>query len=667
MSIGLASQPMVSVAMTSPSGCSADNGSIRFTEQVATGSLLYSIDGGQTRSTTTEFTGLGAGAYAILVENDDAACPTVLDTTVVLAAAAQPVISAALVEDNPSCASRSGRISLEVTNATDATRYRINAGPWQSAPLFTGLNADDYTVEARDTVSGCTTVVDSLVTVPGRKLVPDFQVDTRDATDCNPPDGSVSVDLLGADATLFEYTFNGGLSYQTDSVRTGVSPGTLTVGVRYRDEPGSCTPVITRRLEGFGVNVAIDSVVATPRSCMDNNGAIAIFGAAGNLRYSLDTGATWTTDSLITGLEARLYLLTVGATDNACTVDYGPVRVNPTNLRIDYTLSRGNNCRDTGPADIELDVSGGRGGYTYAWSDGSTDSSRYDLPEGDYSVTVLDAFDCMATEEFTVRTTERDRILASIPDTAACLGDTIVFDLSNLGEANNYLWRGADNVTTQGPILRASLSGDYILTTTTPGCTFRDTFNVEIVAPADYAADFSLPRYGVVDEVIRWSDASRPAADSVNYFYAGEPVLSGGAERGYRLSFPQVGEYTVAMEAFSGMCYDTTEKRITIVERTTNLDTNAVFPTEVFQGLVLYPNPHNGDFNVKGTALRDIDANFRCYDDLGRLQFETTIAIPAGLFDVDLDARAVLPMGMQSIIIEAGDEEVILRHYRAER
>ena len=138
----------------------------------ATGSLLYSIDGGLTRSTTTDFTGLGAGAYAVLVENDDAACPTVLDTTVVLAATAQPVISAALVEDNASCASRSGQISLEVTNATEATRYRINAGPWQSAPLFTGLNADDYRVEARDTVSGCTTVVDSLVTVAGRKLVP---------------------------------------------------------------------------------------------------------------------------------------------------------------------------------------------------------------------------------------------------------------------------------------------------------------------------------------------------------------------------------------------------------------------------------------------------------------------------------------------------------------
>ena len=458
------------------------------------------------------------------------------------------------------------------------------------------------------------------------------------------------------------------MSYQTDSVRTGVSPGTLTVGVRYRDEPGSCTPVITRRVEGFGVNVAIDSVVATPRSCMDNNGAIAIFaGAADGLRYSLDTGATWTTDSLITGLEARLYLLTVGATDNACTVDYGPVRVNPTNLRIDYTLSRGNDCRDTGPADIELDVSGGRGGYTYAWSDGSTDSSRYDLPEGDYSVTVLDAFDCMATEEFTVRTTERDRILAGTPDTVACQGDTITFDLSDLNAANNYLWRGADNLTTQGPVLRAGAPGDYILTTSTPSCTFRDTFTVEFVAPADYAADFSLPRYGVVDEMIRWSDVSQPAADSVNYFFAGDPVLPGGAGRGYRLSFPQTGDYTVAMEAFSGACYDTTEKRITIVERTTNLDTNAVLPTEVLQGLVLYPNPHNGDFNVKGTALRNTAANFRCYDDLGRLQFETTIDISAGLFDVGLDARSVLPIGMQSIIIEAGGEEIILRHYRAKR
>ena len=231
------------------------------------------------------------------------------------------------------------------------------------------------------------------------------------------------------------------------------------------------------------------------------------------------------------------------------------------------------------------------------------------------------------------------------------------------------MWLTADNQTLQGPRLRAGTAGDYILMTTTPRCTFQDTFRVDFIAPEDYVAEFSLPTYGIVDAPVAFRDISRPPARTASFIFDDPAITDVSGDSTSRvLLFDRVGEYVIGMEATSGACFDSISRVITIVETTVNLDSNAVLSTDLFQGLVLYPNPHDGDFNVKGTAMRDIDnAIFRCYDDLGRLQYETTFDIPAGLFDVDIDAADMLPTGMQSLMIVVDDTELIIRNYRAER
>ena len=272
--------------------------------------------------------------------------------------------------------------------------------------------------------------------------------------------------------------------------------------------------------------------------------------------------------------------------------------------------------------------------------------------------------------EFDVRRSERDLLFAAVSDTTVCLGDTVVFDLSALDANNDYLWQTADNRDARGPVLVATIPGDYLLTTRLNGCgTVRDTIRVSHVAPEDYRPEFDLPDYGFVNTPITFRDASAPAADSVAYTFPDDDAIIdlGGSPLARTLSFDRVGTYPIGMEAFAGACYGQMARSIQIIQPTTNLDSDAELTTEVFQGLVLYPNPHDGDFNVKGTAMRDVTASFRCYDDLGRLRYEAAYDIKAGVFDVDIDAAAMLSSGMQSIVIEVDEEEVILRHYRADR
>ena len=666
--IGRATQPQVTIEMDMPTGCDGRDGSITFVERAAADNLLFSIDGGATVLPQSEYRNLPRGTYDLEVRSTSTDCTFELDTTIVLAGTSSPVIERVSVTDNNSCGAADGAITITVPNALASTEYRIDNGPWQSEPTFGNLSAATYAVEVRDRVTGCTTTSDEPVMLGGRTQPPEFSVIVQDATTCSPPNGSISLDFMGADSTGLEYSFDGGLTYQEAPSIADLSPQIVTVVVRYQDDPNSCVPNITRPVDGLGILAEIDSVTTLPRSCMLNNGAIIIAGGA-NQRYSIDGGQTWTNDSIFTDLSDGNYTLLIGTTENECVAEYGLVRVNPTNLRIDADFTRGTDCQDSGPADIILEVSGGRGAYTYAWSDGSTDSSRYDLPQGDYTVTVLDAFDCIATDSFEVRESQRDLVLSAVPDTSACLGDTIDIDLTGLDGANEYLWLTADNQTLQGPRLRAGTAGDYILMTTTPRCTFQDTFRVDFIAPEDYVAEFSLPTYGIVDVPVAFRDISRPPARTASFIFDDPAITDVSGDSTSRvLLFDRVGEYVIGMEATSGACFDSISRVITIVETTVNLDSNAVLSTDLFQGLVLYPNPHDGDFNVKGTAMRNIDnAIFRCYDDLGRLQYETTFDIPAGLFDVDIDAADMLPTGMQSLMIVVDDTELIIRNYRAER
>jgi gliding motility-associated-like protein len=64
------------------------------------------------------------------------------------------------------------------------------------------------------------------------------------------------------------------------------------------------------------------------------------------------------------------------------------------------------------------------------------------------------------------------------PDIVTCGEDTLL--ISNLASADSYRWNTPTNVYTNTPTVRATVSGDYVLTITKNDCTLKDTLSLVI-------------------------------------------------------------------------------------------------------------------------------------------------------------------------------------------
>jgi len=138
----------------------------------------------------------------------------------------------------------------------------------------------------------------------------------------------------------------------------------------------------------------MDTVITFP-SCGNNTGTIGVLVTAGTgttpLTYLWDTTPA-RTDSTITDLSAGTYKVTVtdiaGCQDSlTITITEPPVLV-ITYIATEVTCNAGND------GSINLTITGGTPGYSYAWDNGATTDNISGLTAGTYNATVTDSNGC---------------------------------------------------------------------------------------------------------------------------------------------------------------------------------------------------------------------------------------------------------------------------------
>ena len=103
-----------------------------------------------------------------------------------------------------------------------------------------------------------------------------------------------------------------------------------------------------------------------------------------------------TIDSLIAGD----YYIT--ATDEVGQVTIDTFTVGqPTEIAPVFTV-RDAKCNGDGNGRADVQVSGGTSGYSYAWSNGPTWKSTYNVVAGIYTLTVTDANNCVKISDVTI-------------------------------------------------------------------------------------------------------------------------------------------------------------------------------------------------------------------------------------------------------------------------
>lgn len=249
----------------------------------------------------------------------------------------------------------------------------------QTTQIATGLAAGTYLVTLTGS-TGCTIVDTAVVDNTGG---PTVSVSTTPAT-CGNNNGTAVANVSGVN-TPYSYSWNT-IPSQTDSVATGLAPGSYSVTVT---DNSNCTVISTGTVSGSpSVTVSV-----TPATCSDNNGtAVAdVFGGTAPFTYLWSTIPSQT-DSAATGLAPGNYSVTVTDINNCTATAFSIVTGGP-NLSIAANPSTCGNSDGNATAN----PAGGATPYTYLWSNSLSTQTITGLSAGNYSVTVTDDNGCSVT------------------------------------------------------------------------------------------------------------------------------------------------------------------------------------------------------------------------------------------------------------------------------
>lgn len=229
------------------------------------------------------------------------------------------------------------------------------------------------------------TIEEILVTAPSCSDTNDASIDALISGGVEPLD----ISWIDANGTLFEGT-----------TLHDLEPGeyTLTVG----DEIG-CFSVVESVSVVAPAPLSIGSLSTTNPSCHGGNDGfiqLSFNGGTGELTYEWFVDDQFFSDEpSIQELTADSYNLTV-TDENNCT------------FNVSFELGQPNEIIISGEVidnSISVSVSGGAGGFTYAWQGpngfSSTDSNLNDLDPGNYTLVVSDENGCTASSTFTVEET----------------------------------------------------------------------------------------------------------------------------------------------------------------------------------------------------------------------------------------------------------------------
>lgn len=248
-----------------------------------------------------------------------------------------------------------------------------------------------------------------------------------------------------------------------------------------------------------GVNIIITQspkiivtvVDVTHNTCNDDNkGAINISAEGGYPPYEYFWSHGETAQD-VASLKAGRYKVAVY--DNFSCSDTITVEIRqPLALTAQVVSVKDILCYGYNQGDIDIDVEGGSGPYTYSWNNGATTQDLTGVTSGKYSVLITDSNNCQ--EIVTANVEEKPLIIRSVDDieNILCFGDAtgkISISVSGGVPPYQYLWSNGD--TTKD--LSNLIAGTYEVTVQdAQGCTEVST--AKVLEPDELVVKFDNVR-----------------------------------------------------------------------------------------------------------------------------------------------------------------------------
>jgi gliding motility-associated-like protein len=358
-----------------------NNGRIVLFGTGGTPAYQYAFGAG-TYSSVNTFNNLVAGTYALHIRD---ALNCIRDTTIEVK---EPQVLGlnSVVVANPKCnASADGTITVNPKGGTTPYTYSINAGPFNSSNILSGLSSGTYTITVRDN-NLClkdTTVIltDPTIIIPSIAL--------KNSTCATLGNGQVYVGATGG-TPAYQYAVDAG-TYSSSNKFSPLPAGTYIFHIK--DNNGCIKDTTINIIDSLVVNA---TYVAAPTRCFGQaNGTITVSpsGATAPYTYAVNTGS-FSGSNPIQGLAAGNYTIHVKDANGCRRSD--PVTVNqpdPVGIRASI---RNLACFGEPTGRIILSGIGGTTEYNFAINNlgFSTANVFNNLAAGQYKIRISDKNGC---------------------------------------------------------------------------------------------------------------------------------------------------------------------------------------------------------------------------------------------------------------------------------
>jgi large repetitive protein len=370
-----------SSAVDSTVSCNgASDGGITVTPSGGTAAYTYTWSNGDN---TASISGLIAGTYTATI-TDANGCITTSSETVT-----EPtvLIATSVVDSNISCnGDNDGGATASASGGTGAYTYAWSNSA--TTATITGVVAGTYTATITD-ANGCTSTTSATITEPA-VLVASSIVDNN--ISCNAAsDGGATASATGG-TMPYTYAWSASAGSATTATVTGLVAGTYTATITDANGCTSSTSsTITEPLLLEGT-IQVDSNVSCS-GFSDGGASVSSSGGTSPYTYAWSNGAT---TSFITGIAAGTYAVTI--TDaNGCVDAENITLTQPSALSMTLTVVEEEECIGGNDGIVSNNIAGGTTPYSFAWSNGSTDSTNTTATAGAHTLTVTDANGCVIT------------------------------------------------------------------------------------------------------------------------------------------------------------------------------------------------------------------------------------------------------------------------------
>ncbi len=367
----------ISAAKVDGSCADGSGGIINITAAGGIGSFEYSIDSGATWLVSNVFSDLLVGTYDVFVRNSNGGCAAAFQNNPLVIL--ETSLDFTVDFTNPDCDNAmDGSIAIVADGATGNLEYSIDSGAtWVTSGTFTSLDTGAYDVGIRRVGGDC---LNFYVNNPVQLNATDINISlTTAGGGCvNSTDNSITVSASGGSGNL-EYSNDNGTNWQTSNEFIGLPNGSYDIIVRNASS-GSCETAYSSNPVSFSGDTISIAVTENAPSCdfaTDGSIAINVSGAANSFIYSIDNGASFSNQTIFSGLGNGNYMVRVRNGDGTCETIYdnNPIQFNTAALVLSVSVDK-TSCQTVSDGSISMIGNGGTGSFEYSIDDGTTWSTN---------------------------------------------------------------------------------------------------------------------------------------------------------------------------------------------------------------------------------------------------------------------------------------------------